>query len=145
MSISAVDHCANIVALEKNKIKYGMCVAWATQIDSDKLIVGIGSQSVTGRVIKVGDIIGFSSLGINQKNIALQLGKDHSDTTDKFANIDYEIDDGAILIKAARTMIKCKVIDILHLKGNENAYILYLQYIDTKENADTSFLHMSDM
>lgn len=145
MSIGAVDHCANIVALEKNEIKYGMCVAWATQIDSDKLIVGIGSQSVTGKVIEVGDIIGFSSLGINQKNVALQLGKDHSDTTDKFVNIDYEIDDGAILIKESRTMIKCKVIDILHLKGNENAYTLYLQYIDAKEKTDTSFLHMSDM
>ncbi len=145
MSISAVDHCVNIIALGKNKIKYGMCVAWATQIDSDKLIVGIGSQSVTGKVIEVGDIIGFSSLGINQKNVALQLGKDHSDTTDKFANIAYEIDEGAILIKEARTTIKCKVIDILHLKGNENAYTLYLQYIDTKENTDTSFLHMSDM
>ena len=60
--INIIDHNVNIIALEKNGKNYGMCCAWATQVDEDKILCAMGEQSSTGNVIESGDIVGFSSL-----------------------------------------------------------------------------------
>ena len=65
----------NIVALEKNDHKYGMTCAWMTQIDEDKLIMLIGSQSETVKHIEEGDFIGISALSELQVDIAKRFGK----------------------------------------------------------------------
>ena len=136
MSMSIIDHNVNIVALKKNGKNYGMCCAWAMQVSEDKILCAIGPQSTTGKIISVGDVIGFSNLQKNQINIAFQLGDidKHSADTDKLTGIDYREDEGAILIKNAHAEIKCRVIDVLHLKQIESENLIYLQILDTKEN-----------
>ncbi|MGM9970611.1 MAG: hypothetical protein ACI35S_09490 [Anaeroplasma sp.] len=143
MSFKALDHSVNIVSYHKENKNYAMCCAWSMMVDYDKIICLLGSQSVTGKMIKKGDIIGFSSLMDNQKNIALALGDDHSDEKDKLNGIDFILDDGAILIKNSKTLIKCMVLDVLHLEGIESDNLLYLKIISSIEN-DGTFLHMSD-
>ena len=78
--------------------------------------------------------------------IAFQFGdlQKHSADTDKLAGVDYSVDDGAILISRARTELKCKVIDILHLPGIEAENVLYLQMLNGKENGGDA-LHISDL
>ena len=144
MDFKAVDHSVNILALKKDNVNYAMCYAWAVMLDYDKIGCLLGSQSVTGKAIKKGDIVGFSSLGINQKNIALILGDNHSNEMDKLKGIDYEVNDSAILIKDAKTMVVCEVIDILHLEGIEEDNFIYLKMLSKKEN-EGKFLHMSDL
>ena len=143
MSVRAVDHSVNIIAYRKNDKNYAMCCAWSMMVDYDKLVCLLGSQSVTGNMIKKGDIIGFSSLNDNQKDIAIKLGDGHSDNDNKLNDINYIMDDSAILIAESRTLIKCEVIDILHLEGIENDNLIYLKIISFKEN-NGKFLHMSD-
>ena len=144
MDFKAVDHSVNILALKKDNVNYAMCCAWAVMLDYDKIGCLLGSQSVTGKAIKKGDIVGFSSLGINQKNIALILGDNNSNEMDKLKGIDYEVNDSAILIKDAKTMVVCEVIDILHLEGIEEDNFIYLKMLSKKEN-EGKFLHMSDL
>ena len=146
MNIKAVDHNVNIIAMEKNGRKYGMCCAWCTQIAEDKLLCAIGPQSATGRAIESGDIIGFSNLKKEQAMIAFQLGdlQKHSNTTDKLTGVDYRVDEGAILINGARAEVKCRVLDVLHLQGIEAENVVYLQMLDGKESGGAA-LHISDL
>ena len=145
MGISAVDHSVNIIAFSKNGTNYGMCVAWATQAAADKIICVLGSQSVTGKAIEKGDIVGFSCLEKSQTEIVYKLGSGHSDEIDKFSGIKIETEGSAILIDGARNKIKCKVLDLLKLEGIEDSNVIYLEYIDALENAEAAAMHMSDL
>ncbi len=134
MSLHAFNSGCNAICFKKNNIKYAMCCAWAQMIDYDKITLLLGSQSVTGKNIEIGDIVGVSALSVGQKDIALKLGDGHSDEVDKLKNIDFYEDNNAILIKGASTNLICKVIDIIkkdYIKGDN---FVVLEVIKAEEN-----------
>lgn len=144
MNLEAVDHCASIIALEKNGKRYGMCCAWAMNADYDRFVCLIGSQSVTGRMIAKGDLVGFSNLLRSQADIASAFGDSHSDAADKFAGMEVEVDEGAITISGSRVVAKCQVIDVIQLPGQEGDRLVYMQVIDGRKNGGEA-LRMSDL
>lgn len=125
MELSAFNYGANAVSFIKDGKKYGMICAWAMQADYDKILMLLGAQSVTGKNICKGDIIGVSSLNENQQNIVETLGDKHSDETDKFTNIKYTMKDSAILIDDASNCMIVEVLDVLHLEGIEKDNLIY--------------------
>lgn len=125
MELSAFNYGANAVSYIKNEKKYGMICAWAMQADFDKILMLLGAQSITGKNIKKGDIIGVSALSENQQDVVNSLGDRHSDNTDKFTNIKYTIKDSAILIDNAVNCMIVEVLDVLHLKGIEEDNLIY--------------------
>ncbi|WP_326513976.1 flavin reductase [Clostridium intestinale] len=125
MKLSAFNYGANAVCFIKNEKKYGMICAWAMQADYDKILLMLGAQSITGKNIAKGDIIGVSSLNEDQQNIVDALGFSHSDNNDKFTNIKYSIKDSAILIDGASNEMIIEVTDVLHLEGIEEDYLVY--------------------
>jgi hypothetical protein len=92
MELSAFKYGANAVGFIKNGKKYGMICVWAMQADYDKILMLLGAQSITGKNIRKGDIIGVSALNENQQDIVDALGLNHSDDTDKeiYDNITYK-------------------------------------------------------
>ena len=143
MSFQAFNHSVNVIAFTKANKKYGMTCAWAMQVDYDKVVMLLGSQSVTGKALEKGDIVGVSALSKNQMSVALALGEAHSDEVDKFKDIETLHEDGAILIKDSARLMKAKVIDILHLEGIEVDNLVYLQILSSSEN-NNDFLNMTD-
>lgn len=125
MELTAFNYGANAVSFIKNERKYGMICAWAMQADYDKILMLLGTQSITGKNICKGDIIGVSALNENQQDIIKSLGENHSDDTDKFSNIKYTINDSAILIDGATNCMVVEVIDVLHLEGIEQDNLVY--------------------
>lgn len=125
MELSAFNYGANAVCFIKNGKKYGMICAWAMQADYDKILMLLGAQSITGKNIRKGDIIGVSALNENQQDIVDALGLSHSNDTDKFTNIKYTTNDSAILIDDASNCMIVEVIDVLHLKGIEEDNLIY--------------------
>ncbi|MDV3426810.1 MAG: flavin reductase [Bacillota bacterium] len=125
MELSAFNYGANAVSFIKNEKKYGMICAWAMQADYDKILMLLGAQSVTGKNIKKGDIIGVSALSENQQDVVDALGNSHSDDTDKFKSIRYTIKDSALLIDGASNCIVVEVLDVLHLPGIEEDNLIY--------------------
>jgi flavin reductase (DIM6/NTAB) family NADH-FMN oxidoreductase RutF len=125
MELSAFNYGANAVSYIKNEKKYGMISAWAMQADYDKILMLLGVQSITGKNIRKGDIIGVSALNENQKDVVDALGSSHSDDTDKFKNIKYTINDSAILIDSASNCMIVEVLDVLHLEGIEKDNLIY--------------------
>ena len=121
----AFNYGANAVCLMKNGRKYGMICSWATQVDYDKIVMLIGAQSVTGKNISKGDIIGVSVLSRRQEDVMNTLGDNHSDEVDKFKALDYTLIDSAILINNASVNMVVEVIDILHLSGIEEDNLVY--------------------
>lgn len=143
MDYRVIDHSVCVIAYKKNNISYAMTCAWAMMVDYDKIVCLLGEQSVTGKNICKGDKIGVSTLAIDQKNVALKLGDNHSDKTDKLNGIKYSLNETAITIDSSKTEMLCEVIDILHLNGIESDNLLYLRILDKKQN-DKIFLHMED-
>ena len=146
MDIKAIDHNVNVLAMKKNGKRYGMCVAWATQISADHILCAVGGQSSTGNAIEEGDIVGFSNLANGQQMVCFTLGdmEKHSDTVDKFVNIPCAEDDGAILIDGARTAIKCRVIKRVKIEGVDTANMVCLEMLSGNEN-DVPALHIADL
>ena len=143
MDYRVIDHSVCVIAYKKNNINYAMTCAWAMMVDYDKIVCLLGEQSVTGKNLCKGDKIGVSTLAIDQKNIALKLGDNHSDETDKLNGIKYSLNETAITIDSSKTEMLCEVIDILHLNEIESDNLLYLRILDKKQN-DKKFLHMED-
>jgi len=125
MELRAFPYGANAVCFKKNDRKYGMICSWATQVDYDKIVMLLGAQSVTGRNISKGDIIGVSVLSTQQEDVMNILGSNHSDEVDKFENLDYTLMDSAILINNASVNMVVEVIDVLHLAGIEEDNLVY--------------------
>lgn len=136
MSLHAFKMGVNVVSFIKNNKMYGMSCAWASQVGYEEIILTIGSQSVTGKVLEIGDVIGVSALNSEQEHIAMQFGTSHSDTSDKFKGIDFVIDGSAILINNASRMMKVEVIDIMHLKGIEEDNVVYCKVLSSIENGN---------
>lgn len=143
MGFRAVDHCVNIVSFEKNR-RYGMACAWMMQVDYDKIVFLIGSQSDTGKNISIKDHIGVSSLSKDQKNIAIQFGNGHSEENDKTKGIPMKKMNTALVVEGACRMMEVEVLAIYHLEGIEEDYLIYGKILSSEEHGD-SFLHMSDM
>ncbi len=144
MKFKSLDHAVNVLAYKKDNINYAMTCAWCMNVDYDKLICLMGAQSVSGNNLKKGDILGFSALAKNQLEIALALGDNHSNSVDKLNNIDYYLNDNAILINNALLQYRCIVKEIIHLEGIEDDNLVYLQIIEGNEN-EGDYLHMSDV
>lgn len=125
MKLSAFNYGANAVSFIKNEKKYGMICAWAMQADYDKILMLLGAQSITGKNIRKGDIIGVSALNENQQDVVDALGLSHSDDSDKFIHIKHTIKDSAILIDDASNCMVVEVLDVLHLEGIEEDNLVY--------------------
>lgn len=125
MEFRAFNYGANAVCFKKNERKYGMICSWATQVDYDKIVMLLGAQSVTGKNISKGDIIGVSVLSTMQADVMDTLGSNHSDEVDKFENLNYTLMDSAILINGASVNMVVEVIDVLHLAGIEEDNLVY--------------------
>lgn len=125
MTLSAFNYGANAVGFIKNGKKFGMICAWAMQADYDKILMLLGAQSITGKNICKGDIIGVSSLNENQQDVVDALGSNHSDDTDKFVNVKYTINGSAILMDGASNCMVVEVLDVLHLEGIEADNLIY--------------------
>lgn len=144
MGFRAADYCVTIVALKKDEKKFGMTCAWMMQVDYDRLVCLIGSQSTTGSILEKKDRVGVSTLSKNQADVASFFGDNHSTQVDKFKNIEYEEKEGAICILGASREMFCEVIDIIRLEGIEEDAMLYLKILDVKENNE-HFLHYQDL
>lgn len=136
MELRAFNYGANAVSFIKNEKKYGMICAWAMQADYDKILMLLGAQSVTGKHISKGDIIGVSALSENQQEVVEALGDGHSEDTDKFKNINYTIKDSAILIDDASNRMIVEVLDVLHLDRIEEDNLIY-GLVRSFESSDT--------
>lgn len=140
MSLIAFRSGANVLAYEKNNIKYGMVCAWATMVDYSSVAMLVGSQSVTGNNLKVGDIVGISALSSDQKNISDLIGSSHSNEEDKFKNIKYHRKNQAILIDEAKVNLYCEVTKILHLDENSDDNFIVFKVIEHKCDDNKEFL-----
>lgn len=126
MNPNVFHYGVNAVCLIKNGKKYGMICSWAAQADYDKVLLVLGTQSVTGKNICKGDIIGVSALNEDQRDVVDALGYSHSDAADKLADIKYTIvQDSAILIDDASVCMVVRVLDVLHLEGCEDDNVVY--------------------
>jgi len=135
----------NVVAYSKDGKDYAMTCAWTTSVDYDSIMLLIGAQSDTGNHLKVGDKVGVSALNENQKDIASKLGENHSLSTNKLENIECYKENGAILIKDAKTNLYCEVTNVTHPKCSKDDHLIECKILRSKENTKVRFLSMPEM
>lgn len=143
MSELLFNQSVSILSYRKNNINFAATYAWFTQVGYSEFMGLLGNQSDTAHNLNVGDIVGLSVLEKSQIDIANILGENHSLKINKLENIKYSIEDSAIFIDNAKSLIKLKVIDILHLEGIKEDYLVYFKVLSFKTN-NGEFLTMSD-
>ena len=134
----------NVIAYIKGGTRYGMTCAWATMIDYERLGMLLGSQSVTGNNLEVGDVVGVSALAKGQKEISLQIGSDHSDKVDKFENVPILLEKSAILVQNAKVQMVCEVEKILHLTDESDRFVI-LKITSSKVDKNKEFLPLEEV
>lgn len=144
MEYKAMDHGVNIVTLQKDTNLYAMTCAWAMQVDYDKIVLLIGSQSQTGQVIQEGDALGISILNQDQMEVATLIGNTHSKEIDKLQNISTIDLNGVVVLADSNRVLKVVVSQVLHLEGIETDYLIYATITAGQELNQKPFLHMSD-
>lgn len=144
MSLRAFRSGCNVLALSKNNKKYGMVCAWATMIDYDKIGMLVGGQSVTGKVLSVGDIVGVSALADGQKDIAYKIGENHSNVGNKFEGIEVVQDETALLIKDAKCQMTCKVLKIEKLIDPNDSFVI-LHVLRHTADKNKKFLSLEEV
>ena len=63
----------------------------------------------------------------------------------KFDNISFTNDDGALLIKNAKSQFVCEVLDYRYLKGNDEDHLIQVKILKEKICKELDFLEMSSM
>lgn len=134
----------NVIAYNKNGKRYGMVCAWASMIDYDHISMLLGSQSVTGRNLEIGGIVGVSALSKRQKDISLQIGGSHSDEEDKFKNIAIVEKNTAILVQNAKTQMICKVEKIMKLIDPDDNFVI-LKIEESSSDNNKEFLSLGEV
>lgn len=134
MSLRAFNSGCNVIALQKDGKKYGMVCAWAMHTDYDRVALLIGSQSVTGKIINVGDFVGLSALAEGQEDIAHKLGENHSDVGNKFEGIEVESSGVALYVKDAKVKMYCEVakINVINGEGDKMVFLNVLKHTSDK-------------
>lgn len=138
---------ANVVGYVKNDKRYGMTCAWCMHVGYEELLLLIGGQSDTGKHLLPGDRIGISALSDAQEDIALHFGASHSDQRDKFEGIPFISDGSALLIPDARAQMICRVLDLGHVKGNEEDLLVHVRILSSRADESKCFLvreHMKE-
>jgi flavin reductase (DIM6/NTAB) family NADH-FMN oxidoreductase RutF len=126
MKSNLFNYSVNIAGLIKNNRRYGMAIAWCTQVDYDKVLLCFGEQSATGKVIEKGDLLGLSGLSKGQEDIADHFGNSSSATVDKFEGVAHTVHSHqALLIDGAYSQMVIEVQDILHLSSIEDTNVVY--------------------
>lgn len=144
MSLRAFRSGCNVLAFTKEAKKYGMVCAWATMIDYDKIGLLVGGQSVTGKVLGVGDLVGVSALAAGQESIALKLGEAHSNVGDKFEGVELENHDTALLVKDAKCKMICEVSKIVKLIDPSDSFVV-LQVLEHHSDKEKEFLSLESV
>jgi flavin reductase (DIM6/NTAB) family NADH-FMN oxidoreductase RutF len=113
----------NIVCAQYEGEKRGLAVAWATQIDTNYILICVGSQSVTRELILNSRAFGLSILVKGQENIAKLFGGNSSRKVNKFEKIGYHTAiTGSPLLDDCAAAFDCKVENV-HDHGSEKLII----------------------
>lgn len=140
-NLHAFNQGANVLAFEKNGVKYAATYAWATQVGYEEVAFLQGEQSDTAHAIAIGDIVGISALKEGQEAIAMEIGSTHSTKTNKLKNIAYTQKGTAIIIPDAKVTMIAECIDIIHLKGAEEDYFTVFKILEAHDDTESSFLY----
>ncbi len=103
-------HGVNIVCAQYEGKKGGLAVAWATQIETDYILICVGSQSYTRELILNSKAFGLSVLAKDQVGVAKMFGNFSSRRVDKFKEINFHTaETGSPLLDNCVAAFDCKV------------------------------------
>lgn len=116
-------HGVYIVCAQHEGKKGGLAVAWATQIETDYILICVGSQSATRKLILNSRAFGLSVLSKGQEDVAKLFGGKSSRKVNKFEKIGYHTAvTGSPLLDDCAATFDCQVVDV-HDHGSEKLII----------------------
>jgi flavin reductase (DIM6/NTAB) family NADH-FMN oxidoreductase RutF len=111
-------HGVNIVCAEHKRKRGGLAVAWATQTDTEHVLICVGSQSATRDLILSSGAFGLSVLGRDQMEVARLFGRRSSRDFDKFKDLPWHTaTTGSPLLDDCLVALDCRVEEV-HDRGS---------------------------
>jgi len=103
-------HGVNVVAAQHEGRRGGLALAWATQVGTDRILVCVGSQSATRKLILASRAFGLSVLARENLEVARAFGRGSSDKVDKFEGVGYHTaETGSPLLDDCAATFDCTV------------------------------------
>lgn len=113
----------NVVTAAHDGKRAGLAVAWATQVATDHVLVCVGPQSSTRRLILDSGAFGLSGLATGQLDVARLFGMESSGTVDKFEIVPtHTLETGSPLLDECVFALDCRVVETFDF-GDEKLII----------------------
>ena len=116
-------HGVYVVCAQFEGQRGGLAVAWATQVGTDRILICVGKQSATRKLILKSKAFGFNVLTGEQIDVAPAFGKRSSSDVDKFEGIGYHTaETGSPLLDKCAATLDCKV-EAVHDDGTSKLIV----------------------
>ena len=98
-----------LVIVQDGTKTHSMVCSWGTQVSDRYILLCIGPQSETGKLLTVGRRFSVNVLLREQKPLALLAGTKHSSAVDKLAGVPLTRDGDVVLLSRAKKTMACRV------------------------------------
>lgn len=121
--------CNLIVVKDGGKASAMVC-SWATQVSDRYVLLCIGPQSETGKLLTVGRRFSLNVLLREQMALARFAGSKHSSEVDKLAGVPVVSDGDVITLQRAKKTMTCRVEKLLDV-APDGAVCGVLAWVET--------------
>ena len=106
-------HGVYVVCADHQGRRGGLALAWATQVGTDTILICVGKQSATRKLILDSGAFGLSALAQDQVDVARLFGRHSSPEVNKFENMAYHTAvTGSPLLDDCGLALDCRVQDV---------------------------------
>jgi flavin reductase (DIM6/NTAB) family NADH-FMN oxidoreductase RutF len=106
--------CVHVVTSKSNEKINGLTIAWATRVSNKPPLVGVAVDKrwYSHELLEKGTHFVINVLADDQINLARHFGSVSGRTTDKFKNVDYELNDSGVpVLPGCKAWIECTKIN----------------------------------
>ncbi len=136
--------CYLVVVQDAGKT-YAMVCSWASQVSDGHVLLSIGAQSETGRLLREGTRFSLNVLLREQLGLARLAGRKHSSEVDKLAGVPVVAKDGVVTLQRAKKSMTCRVARSFDIAPDKATRGILAEIISAPEEQDGDPLLLDDV
>jgi flavin reductase (DIM6/NTAB) family NADH-FMN oxidoreductase RutF len=136
--------CYLVIVRDAGKTRSMIC-SWATQVSDRHLLLCIGAQSETGRLLCDGARFSLNVLLREQLELALLAGTKHSSAVDKLAGVPVVAKDGVVTLQRAKKTMTCRVERSFDIAPDKATRGVLAEIVSSLEEQDGAPLLLDDV
>jgi flavin reductase (DIM6/NTAB) family NADH-FMN oxidoreductase RutF len=136
--------CYLVVVQDAGKT-HAMVCSWATQVSDRYVLLCIGAQSETGKLLREGTRFSLNVLLREQLGLAQLAGTKHSSVVDKLAGVPVVARDGVVTLQRAKKTMICRVERSFEIAPDNATRGVLAEIVSAPEEQDGDPLLLDDV